>query len=204
VESYYYLMAQLPYLIYEQKPPMSSENFKDLAMSLLDKDDAVLMRNISKDFDSADFKKHDYEKNAPSSGCDFIDKWRNWERTLRLNIARERAIKIKRDQVIKEPPVFPADAVNTAIKAVVQDGSPLEKETMLDKARWSAIEILAGNDYFHRNSVFAYFLKLILLERRQSFKAEKGFVEYKSVYSEVLENSKFNTQNYGQYVGESK
>jgi hypothetical protein len=198
-------MAQLPYLIYEQKPPMSSENFKELALSLLDKNDAALMSNISKDFLSSDSNKPDYEMNVQLTGCDFIDQWRNWERTLRLNIARERAIKIKRDHAeIKEPPVFPADAVNAAIKVVVGDGSPLDKEILLDKARWGAIDIFTGNDNFHRNCVFAYFLKLILMERRQSFNVEKGFTEYKSLYANVLDNSKDCMQNYGQNVGESK
>jgi len=194
-------MAQLPYLIYEQKPPMSSESFKELALSLLNKKDTVLMGNISQNNFPSD--ETEDEKNAKSTGCDFIDLWREWERTLRLNLARERAIKLKRKQM-EEPPVLPADAAHTAIKTVVSDGSPLDKEIMLDKARWGVIDIFAGNDYFHRNTVFAYFLKLILLERRQLFNLEKGFAEYKSLYASVLENSQFNTQNSGQYSGESK
>jgi hypothetical protein len=55
---------------------------------------------------------------------------------------------------------------------------------------------LAGIDYFSKNVVFAYFLKLLLLERQQLFDTEKGFTEYKSLYVSIMENT--------QHVGEPK
>lgn len=198
--SYYYLMAQLPCIIYEQKPPMSSESFRELALSFLTKEDCAILSSIPRTVYSSDDDVKT-ELTVTSTGCAFIDKWHEWERTLKLNMARERAIKLKRAKTsIAEPPVIPADAASAAIKAVVGDGSPLKKEISLDKARWTTIEILAGNDYFHRNNVFAYYLKLILLERRQLFKAEVGFAEYKSIYSKIIENSHYSTD----YSGVSK
>ena len=85
-----------------------------------------------------------------------------------------------------EPPLFPADAVAAAAKAAVATESPLEAEFVLDKARWDAIEGLQGIDNFDRNIVYAYLLKLILLERHQAFKVEEGFTEYKSLYASIL------------------
>jgi len=39
------------------------------------------------------------------------------------------------------------------------------------------------------NNIYAYYLKLLLLERRQSFNTEKGFAEYKTLYAEILESA---------------
>ena len=190
--SYYYLASQLPYLIYGQTPPMSSAAFKELAKSLLDESDAALMDLI--DLDPQPLKSGEegpsYADNSPASGSDFIDRWREWERTLRLNLARHRSIKTKRENSAPvEPPVFPSDAAAAAVKAVVAVESPLEGEILIDKARWNAIEVLQGGDYFSRNTIFAYLLKLILLERKASFKTDVGFAEYKSLYASILDRA---------------
>ena len=180
---YYYLISQLPFLFYDQKAPMSSDVFKELAESLLNKKDAKLMKYLSLEIelDPAAIKP---------TGCDFIDNWRKWECTLRLNLARYRSLKLYSEVTeTAEPPVIPADAYNAAAVAFTQEGSPYDGEILLDKARWAAIDLMAGNNYFDRKNVYAYYLKLLLLERRQLFNAEKGFAEYKSLYAEILKDS---------------
>jgi hypothetical protein len=187
-------MAQLPFLIYEQRPPMSSAAFKALAESLMDGDDAELLNHIYLDPDAAGENPPSAE--GVSTGCNFIDNWKSWEHTLRLNLEKNRAIKLKRDSLsMAEPPFYPADAAAAAHRAVNSDGSPLDTEILLDKARWNAIEGLAGNDYFDRNNVYAYLLKLMLIERRLLFNVEKGFAEYKSLYASIIESA----QNAGEH-----
>ena len=182
-------MAQLPYLIYEQKPPISSAGFKALAETQLSEEDASLMGSLSLDPDPEGVFVPSYAELVPSSGCEFIDSWREWERSLRLNLSKSRAIKLKRDNLSAlEPPFYPVEAVAAASKAVNTEISPLEGEFLIDKARWNAIDTFAGNDYFDRNSVYAYFLKLMLIERRMSFNAERGFTEYKSLYASIIES----------------
>ena len=176
--SYYYLIAQLPYLVYGTKPPMSSENFKAMVGTLLDDNDAKMMRYLS--FDGV-FSNDSCE-------CAFIDNWRNWERALRLNLAKERALKLKKDIPVTDIPFFPQEAAVAASKAV-DEKSPLDGEVLLDKARWNAIDAIAGNEYYSINGVYAYYLKLLLLERRQVFNAEKGFAEYKTLYASILESA---------------
>ncbi len=188
--SYYYLMAQLPYLIYEQKPPISSAGFKALAETQLIEEDAALLNCLSIDPDPEGKTIPSYAELTPSTGCEFIDSWREWERSLRLNLAKNRASKLKRDNVSSssEPPFYPVEAVAAALRAVNTDISPLEGEFLIDKARWNAIDMLAGNNYFDRNSVYAYLLKLMLIERRMSFNTERGFTEYKSLYASIIES----------------
>jgi len=203
-------MAQLPSLSHDQKPPMSSEAFKVLATSLLDKKDAAMMKYLSLDFE-AGIPVSDAEEVVSKPkvtvrkgcGCTFIDNWREWERTLRLNLAKHREGNLHRSVVpvdvygAAETPVIPADAYNTAAAVITQEGSPLEGEILLDKARWNAIDTLAGNNYFDRNNVYAYYLKLLLLERHQIFNVEKGFSEYKSLYAQII-NSPHNYEENSQ------
>jgi hypothetical protein len=171
---------------------MSSAAFRDLARPLLSDRDAALLDLVGLDPQPGRGGEDgpSYADNAPASGSDFIDRWREWERSLRLNAARHRAIKTRReDGAPVEPPIHPADAAAAAVKAVVATESPLEAELLIDKARWAAIDVLQGNDYFDRNTIFAYLLKLLILERRASFQTETGFAEYKSLYASILDSA---------------
>ena len=184
--AYYYLISQLPHLLYAQKPPMTSSAFMDLVLPLLSEQDADLMKLLS-----ISGEPLSNDGTVLGTGCKFIDDWREWDRALRLNLAKHRSIKCGHDSPISaEPPSVPADAATLAAKAVNSAATPLEGEITIDKARWDAIGTLAGNDYFDRNNVFAYFLKLSLLERRQSFDAVKGLTEYKSLYVSIMENAR--------------
>jgi hypothetical protein len=181
VGQYYYLVPQLPHLVFGQAPPMSPEKFRELAMTLLDEEDAALLDMIGLGLKPP-------AATGVSSGSDFIDKWREWERILRLNLVKHRAGKLKREAPGAEPPVLPSDAVSAAAKAVQE--SPLDGEIIIDKARWNAIDnLLEGCGLFDKNAVFAYLLKLIILNRQASFQTERGFSEYKSLYASILEQS---------------
>ena len=177
--SYYYLAAQLSGLGYEQAAPMSSHAFKELAGTLLNADDAKWLDYCVLDPGPAAV----VEKNLP----DFFVRWNEWERTLRINLARWRAARLKRD-ISLYAPEYPMDAVNAAKSAAAMD-SPLQAELFLDEARWAAIDSFQGFDCFHRNAVYAYLLKLLLLERRSRFRAEEGFAEYKGIYAAVMRES---------------
>jgi hypothetical protein len=68
--------------------------------------------------------------------------------------------------------------------------SPLEAEIFLDGARWKAIEEFQGLSYFSVNTVYAYLLKLLLMERRSCFRTEEGFTEYKELYASIMGEAK--------------
>jgi len=183
VGQYYYLVPQLPYLVFGQAPPMSPQAFRELAIPLMDKEDAALL-----DVLGLSLKPPVGEAAGVSSGCEFIDKWREWESILRLNLVKHRAGKLKREAPSAEPPVIPSDAAAAAAKAVQE--TPLDGEVTIDKARWNAIDNLAaGSGLFDRDVVFAYMLKLIILDRQALFQTERGFSEYKSLYASILEQS---------------
>ena len=183
--AYYFLVAQLPYLIYEQGLPMSSAAFRSLARESMSAGEARVLDLCTLDPDppveGPDGTSVSSAETHTSSS--FINQWREWERSLRLNLARARAIKFKRD--VPEAPVSPETAVAAAKTAMAID-SPLEAELFLDKARWNAIESFMGYDIFSESAVYAYLLKLLLIERRTAFNAEEGFIEYQGLYAAIL------------------
>jgi hypothetical protein len=117
----------------------------------------------------------------------FINNWIERERTLWLNLAQIRAGKLKREPPA-DVPHDSAEAEAQARAAFVLE-NPLEAEILIDKGRWDAVESLAGTDYFGVNTIYAYLLKLLLIERRSSFKTEEGFAEYKALYAKIIEQA---------------
>ena len=186
--SYYYLAAQLPYLVYGQGVPMSSSAFKDMARDALSASDAAALEYCTLDPDPASTATRgaSYAESVSRTPSAFLNLFREWERTLRLNLAKNRAAKLKREGgVTSDAPDYPADAATTAKIALTME-SPLEAEIYLDKARWSAIESFQGISTFNENAIYAYLLKLLLMERRTAFKTEEGFSEYKALYEAIL------------------
>ena len=172
--SYYYLAAQLPYLVYGQALPMSSADFKALAAGMMSAADVEVFEHCTLD--------HELERPTPSA---FINRWKEWEKVLRLNLARGRFQKLKREGAATEAPEYPANAAAVAKTAMTIE-SPLEAELFLDKARWDAIESFQGINTFSENAMYAYLLKLLLMERKAAFKTEEGFTEYKALYAAIL------------------
>jgi hypothetical protein len=181
VGSYYYLAAQLPYLIYDQPLPMSPAAFKELARGVMTPEEGAVLDACALDPAAAP-----PVASITPVKSEFIDGWRDWESALRLNLARLRAARLKREPV--DAPDFPVGAA-AAAKAAAAIESPLEAEIFLDRARWNAVESLQGINYFSENTIYAYLLKLLLMERRQAFKTEEGFAEYKTLYASILEQA---------------
>jgi hypothetical protein len=170
----------------DQQPPMSSEAFKDLAKGFLSKHDAAMLDKISLDpFPSQ--QEVAYDEKVLSSGSSFIDAWQEWERALRFNLGKQRALKIKRENAaLMGAPVEPVEAAAAAAKIIAAAEEPLEAELLTLKLRWNAIETLQGLNHFHINTILAYLLKLLLLERHALFQTEAGFAEYKSLYASII------------------
>jgi hypothetical protein len=174
---------------------MSSGACRDLCRSLLSPADAALLDFCVLDPDPpvsagpGSAEGPAYGEVPPPTSSEFIDRWRNWERALRLNLARYRAGRIRREGGAPvDPPEYPADAAAAAKTAAAMD-SPLEAELFLDKARWDVIEAFQGLRYFGPNTIYAYLLKLLLMERRSLLKTEEGFAEYKGLYASILDDA---------------
>jgi hypothetical protein len=166
---------------------MSPAVFKGLCRELLSASEVALLDACTLDPEPEGTGAESYREVPSATASLFIDAWRNWERALRLQLARYRAQQLKREGGAPvDPPEEPQEVVALAKAALVLD-SPLEAELFLDQSRWNAIEALQGSVYFHANTIYAYLLKLLLMERRSSFRLEEGFAEYKGLYAAIME-----------------
>jgi len=162
---------------------MSSAEFRELARDKMSSAEASVL----------DYCTLDPGFSAPPTHSAFINRWREWEKALRLNLGKSRAQKLKRSEVstrdAADAPEHPADAVTAAKNALALE-SPLDAEIFLDKARWDAIETFQGINTFSEDAMYAYLLKLLLMERRTAFKHEEGITEYQALYAAILGESK--------------
>jgi hypothetical protein len=168
---------------------MSSQAFKELARTHISNRDAALM----------DLVTLEPRTTRKKSGSRFIDRWWEWEWVLRLNLAKARFAKLKREGTAPvEPPAYLHEITTVAARAVAVTESPLEGEIILNKARWETIDSLQGLVYFSSNTIFAYLLKLLILERHAVFQqTETGFSEYKSLYASILESAQSGVSSAG-------
>ena len=173
-QNYYYFVSSLPCINYGDPPPFTTEAFIEQCNSFLIESDAALIHFCSYN------PKLAVETLEPT-GSDFIDFHLMRERTLVLNLAKFRAERLKRAHVGE--PLYDEPVAKTAFEMV----DPLEAELALDRARWAALdEMVNPINNFDVSHLYAYLLKIQLLERRQRFIAEKGSVEFRKIYDNIF------------------
>jgi len=179
--NYYYLISTLPFINYGDIPPMSSEDFRERCYKMLKSSDADLLQYCY-------FNPKLAMETTKPTGSDFIDLFLHREMVLISNLAFIRAARLKRP-LPEDPPhdVPRAEALGkTAFQMEFEMDDPLAATLYIDEGRWGALDATVGFDYFGVNNIFAYLLKLQLLERRQFFDVEKGSAEYQRLYNTIL------------------
>lgn len=181
--SYYYLTAQLPSIFPNLQPPMSFKAFKELALRSLSKKDAQILENLSLEPPRED----------TCTGSAYLDKWYEFERSLRIALEQVRSAKLKwevpisyDERILLSSAFTPVQIARTA--AAIQN--PLEAENFLDNARFQAADTVRGAEAFSSDGVFSYAVKLLLRERASKFEAAKGKEEYYSIYNTILDEEK--------------
>jgi hypothetical protein len=188
---YYYLVATLPGLAYDEAAPMSSAAFRELCGDLLDRDDAALLDTCQLDAGLSSVGlggglAGGIDASSPST---FLNDWIMRERTVRTNLAEGRGANVSFGASSGGAGAVEHDSVRAeagAKNALTMD-NPLEAELYLDRERWDALDALVGVGVFSINIIYAYLLKLQLLERRALFQTEEGFAEYKALYASITE-----------------
>ena len=174
---YYYLVSQLPNIsVTESKTalPLTSEAFIELCSRFLSEDEKLVLRNLSLV----------PPKEASSTGSAFLDTWYEKERYLRFALAQIRAQKMKKDAV-SLPAGSTADIIQIARTAVGMD-SPLSAEQFLYEYRIKLIDDLRPINGFSIDAIYAYGIKLMLVERMRKFDTENGKTSYHKIYDTIL------------------
>lgn len=178
--TYYYVIAQLPALHPGVKPPLTYEKFLSLMEGNVSKKVYAELKDL----------KLEPPVDGRKTGCSFLDKWFDYERSLRFALAKVRAEKLKwtlsREEMERFQISESLDVKRVAREAMAID-DPLKAETFLTKARVSAIQQMSQNAGFNKDGLFAYAVSLLLQTRDQHFSVEEGRTEYKAIYDKILE-----------------
>jgi hypothetical protein len=179
VSHFYYLGATLPFLQFGAEAPFSRQAFLELCGRFLDAETLSLLDSLAL-----------LSSLPPPSSTPYLAaSYSAWERGVRIELARLRAKKLG----LAEPKVgvegARLDGVTArAAQAAFQAGSPLEGELVLEKARWDFIDSLSPFQGFDLDSLAAYFLKLLILERLAALSTERGEAGYRRVYADIMES----------------
>jgi hypothetical protein len=174
---YYYLVASLPLLLFEDSPPLASPAWLEMCREQVAESDYSLLSRIS--FDELMPRRDD-----PAA-------WRAysaWETALRNELAVQRAqrLGLSPEPFLRQTSFFPG--MPALVKEALGAGTPKAVETALDRRRWSYLEELETGTQFDLGRLVVYRLKLLLLERKDKFRPGPGRESFNKSYARVLAN----------------
>ena len=177
--AYYYLVSQLPNISSSEGKsnlPLTTEQFREIASRFISPKEKAVLDGLSLvpcvELDS--------------TGSAFLDVWYEKERNLRCALAQIRAQKMKKDSV-PLPAGCTADIISAARTAVGMD-SHLSAEQFLYDYRLRLLDDLRPLDAFSIDAVYAYGIRLMLVERMRKFEVENGKTSYHEIYDTILSN----------------
>ncbi|MDT8316741.1 MAG: hypothetical protein RQ824_01970 [bacterium] len=166
--SYYYLIASLPYLSFQKPQALSISEFSLRCNSCLNRNDVDLIQCILSG-----------NLNKAAKSLKVVGEWLSWDIELRGKLAGLRAKAKGRDESpdLTEPG---AKALNYNLEShklamdIFSAASPMDADELHESARWRMIEALEHGQYFNLEWLALYCLKLKIMERRESFDTEAG------------------------------
>ncbi len=177
--AYYYLVSQLPNISSGESKanlPMNTVQFREVAGRFITPKEKTVLEGLSLV----------PPLELSSTGSKFLDVWYEKERNLRCALAQIRAQKMKKDS-FPLPAGCTADIISAARTAVGMD-SPLSAEQFLYEYRLRLLDDLCPLDAFSIDAVYAYGLRLMLVERMRKFEVENGKTSYHEIYDTILSN----------------
>ncbi len=180
---YYYTLAGLPMLFFDQAPPFSFDELLYMCRGNIADDDISLLEGLS-----LEPKNADQEEAQPEESCEALERWYTWERALRNELVNLRAANLAWEaERHRRAGEFETGVLSAAKNAAAQD-SPLAAEELLDKARWNFLEELETGKFFELTNLIVYSLKLKILLRRSTFTRENGEEKYGEIYAKIKED----------------
>lgn len=171
----YYLVSQLPDISSDKSTlPITEKYYRDLCSRFLEGEAKEILKNLSLE----------PPKMPNETGSPFLDAWYEHERELRFALAQVRAQKMKKE--LGQIPVSIANDIVQSARTAVGMDSPLSAEKYLFDYRISVLDRLQPLDYFSEDYVFAYGIRLLLLQRMKMFDKEKGTDSYHKIYDSIL------------------
>jgi hypothetical protein len=172
---YYYLVASLPMLFFDDPPPLASQAWLDLCREQVSPHDHSLLSRVG--FDALDPRPGD---------PDVWQAYSAWETALRneLILLRAQRLGLDPEPHLRRAPFYPG--LGAFAREALDAGTPKAVETALDYRRWSRLDELESGTRFDLGKLVVYRLKLLLLERKARIRPEAGARMFAERYRQVL------------------
>ncbi len=176
--NYYYFAATLPMLTFGTPPPLSNEDFLANCNESLCRGDLEIIKGALLT-PSSEIKK----KNSA------LTRWIDYEDAFRNELVNFRAKKLGRDPGgYFRGEYVPDPYIAAMVVSAAQADNPLLVERRIDLARWEKLEEIELQHYFDLQFLIVYYLKLQILNKWDSIRAEKG----RAVLDELLKPEEIN------------
>ncbi len=151
---YIYLIASLPALHFERKPPFSFANFISLCQQFISEKDLRVLQEVGL---QPEWKGRVHQA---------IQKWRSFDTALRNELVGLRAAHLRSDpEKFLRGDIFAQPEITHNATIAFRNPHPLDAERILDKARWDFLEEITFGHYFDLDFLVIYAYKLLLLEK---------------------------------------
>ncbi len=176
--NYYYFAATLPMLTFGTRPPCSNKDFLASCTEYLSRGDREVIENSLLTPPEEDGKKNST-----------LSRWIDFENASRNELVNFRAKKLGRDAgKYFRGEYVPDPYIAAMVVSAAQADNPLLVERRIDLARWEKLEELELQHYFDLQFLIVYYLKLQILNKWDSIRAEKG----RAVLDELLKPEEIN------------
>ncbi|MFW5741921.1 MAG: DUF2764 family protein [Spirochaetota bacterium] len=190
MSQYYFLVASLPLLTYENKDAAEPSEFLETLADHLPQEELELLTSAT----------IDAPLDVSRSGQRTIDRWRDFERGLRNALVELRApgasVEASRYLRLDEAGhdnTDPAEIAEGSREAFAQE-SPLSGEDQLNRVRWHFLDDLEVGHFFDFDRIVIYYLRLQLLARRRLFTRANGEERFARI-NETIMNEYYQEQS---------
>jgi len=204
--AYYYFMTSLPQLVREAEAPCSEEEFIALVSShlppaaleqlrlssLFERHRAVLGAALGAALDGAmgaSGAEAAGESPAPREDIPAARTWLRFEYGLRGEIARMRAVALKRD-VAPHWPLLDSFIYREELRRILQQDNPLKIEIGILNIRWDMLDELEATPEAPLDEVVIYYLRLQLLVRRNAMETARAQKQLSAMYDRFFSQLK--------------
>lgn len=179
---YYYFVASLPTLRYEDRDSPDPAEFLKDAEDQLSRDDynELALATIDAPIEGAE---HESRNEA-------VRRWIGFERRLRNSLARSRAQSLgsETSQYVREETVGDAGgaALEDAVREALGHESPLSGEQIINRLRFDFAEELSVNHFFDLASLVSHYVQLQVLARRRVFNRPDGERRFAEISEKIM------------------
>lgn len=161
MDTYYYLVAQLPMLSFGKETSMSIDYFLNEANKWMTSEEYNRLTRVNVN-----------EFSVTPGDHRIVKAYKLFEEQLRTDIALWRDA--QRRDLDHKPANFPV--------SVLKEGTPLEIELRLMEMRWKFIDDMERDHHFDFGFIVLYYLKLQILKRYFTFNKEQGLKKFQKLY----------------------